>query len=263
MFLLLSHRLGGSLPDTQAVPVMKLFSISLSGRSSSGNPQRGGPKVVEVNPYGIVRRVLIAAVTGNIPDEHRLEAVNLLKQALMGGEEDVRGLAVIGLLELEAPPSAILPALAKALHDPSEMVRRRAARALGDLGPLAAPAVSPLVSALRDPDPSVRMDAAGSLGRIGQDARAAIPALIEFVGDDDARVRTIAGVALRRMGPYAVPPLMKCLARPEPIVRERAAVLLGQIGIYHDAVVQRLLEACSDDEADVRQAAREAIERLQ
>ena len=242
---------------------MRLFPISLSGRAPAQPAKRGGRRTVDANPYGIVRRVLVAAITGALPDEHRAEAVQLLTQALAAGDEDVRGLAVIGLTELGSHPEIALPALTQALHDPAELVRRRAARAIGDFGKEAAPAVPQLIAALRDPEPSVRVDVIGSLGRIGPEARAAAPALIRLLGQEDTRIRTIVGAALRKMGPYAVPYLMKALTEPDAVIRERAAVLLGRIGIYHDAVVQVLLEACSDSEPEIRAAAREAISRLE
>ena len=246
---------------------MKLFPISLTGRAPAmpAKPEKGGGriKVGDANPYGIVRRVLVAAITGALPDDHRAEAADLLVQAMQVGEDEVRALAIIGLTEVGAPAETALPALIRCLLDPNETVRRRAARALGDFGGNAIGAVPQLTVALRDPSQQVRIEAVGALGRVGHDARPCLPTLIRLLGEEDTRTRMIVGTTLRRMGPYAVPYLMRALAEPDAVVRERAAVLLGQIGIYHDAVVQALLEACSDAEPEIRMAAREAISRLE
>ena len=47
-------------------------------------------------------------------------------------DDEVRGLAVIALNEIGGGGPAILPAMIDALHDSNEMVRKRAARVLGD-----------------------------------------------------------------------------------------------------------------------------------
>ena len=87
-----------------------------------------------VNPYALVRRIIVAALTGTLPDEYRDESVNILSQALNAPDDDVRALAVIGLSELGAGAPVVLPALTGAMHDGCDQVRRRAARSLGDLG---------------------------------------------------------------------------------------------------------------------------------
>ena len=66
-----------------------------------------------------------------------------------------------------------MPALAAALHDPDEDVRRSAADAswaadaLGKIGPAAAEAVPALAAALHDPDEDVRRSAADALAKSG------------------------------------------------------------------------------------------------
>src|SRR5262245_31907809 len=101
-----------------------------------------------MSPYALVRRIIVAALTGTLPDEYRDDSVQILTQALSAPDDDVRSLAVIGLSELGAGANAVLPALTGAMHDGCDQVRRRAARSLGDLGNAALPSLPYLVSAL-------------------------------------------------------------------------------------------------------------------
>jgi HEAT repeat protein len=59
-------------------------------------------------------------------------------------------------------------------------MRRQAVETLSRIGPDAAKAVPDLTYALNDPDPIVRKTAARALGQIGAAAADAAPALIRF-----------------------------------------------------------------------------------
>jgi HEAT repeat protein len=211
----------------------------------------------------VVRKVLIAAVTGSLPDEYREEAINLLTDALRGPDDDVRALAVIALQEMGGAAPTVLPALMEALHDPNEIVRRRSARALGDLGMAALPALPHLISALQDSHNSVRMEAVAALSRLGPDAEPAIPAILGMLTEPELRLSIVAGCALKRMGRAVTPYLIGCLSDPNAILRERCALLLGRLQIEDDSVIESLLETCTDSEAEVRESARRALDHLQ
>lgn len=216
-----------------------------------------------VSPYALVRRIIVAALTGSLPDEYRDESVNILSQALNAPDDDVRALAVIGLSELGAGPTAVLPALTGAMHDGCDQVRRRAARSLGELGPGALPALPYLVAALDDPATPVRMEALAAIGRVGPDAEPAMPHMIPLLADEDMRVRTVAGATVKKVGPAAVPYLVDALSDPDAILRERAALLLGQLRAYDDRAIEGLLETLTDYDEDVRAAARRALELIE
>jgi len=217
-----------------------------------------------MNPYALIRRIIVAALTGTLPDEYRDDSVSILTQALNAPDEDIRALAVVGLSELGAGAPAILPALTGAMHDCSEQVRRRAVRSLGDLGTAALPSLPHLVAALRDPTLCVRMEAMAALGRFGSEAEPAIPDLVALLGHEDTRVRTVAGSTLKRVGRASVSYLLDALTDPDAILRERAAILLGQMHVDDDQTIEALLEAaCSDFDEDVRVAARDALELIE
>ena len=216
------------------------------------------------NPYALIRRIIVAALTGTLPDEYREDSVNILTQALNAPDEDIRALAVIGLNELGAAAPMVLPALTGAVHDCSDQVRRRAVRTLGEMGMAALPSMPHLISALRDSSSLVRMEAMSALGRFGSDAEPAVPELIEMLGHDDIRMRMVAGATLKKIGRSSVPYLLEALIDPDAICRERAAALLGRLRIKNDPVLESLLEASSCDmDEDVRRAARGALDLIE
>ncbi len=217
-----------------------------------------------LNPYALIRRIIVAALTGTLPDEYREDSIGILTQAMNAPDDDIRALAVIGLNELGASAPVILPALTGAVHDCSDQVRRRAVRTLGDLGQAALPSLPHMITALRDPTITVRMEAMAAIGRFGPDAEPAIPELIALLGHEDMRVRMVAGSTLKKVGRACVPHLIEALNDPDAILRERAAALLGRLRVKHDAVLQALLEvACSDFDEDVRHAARGALDLIE
>jgi HEAT repeat protein len=122
-----------------------------------------------------------------------------------------------------------VPRLAEALRDPSAETRYHAARALARTGPAAVAAMPALLGGLRDEDWEVRMESARALGAVGSPAAEAAPALRDLVlGDADPQVRAAAAFALAVVG-----------------------------GAMADEALAR---ATLDPSADVRRAARAAIE---
>jgi HEAT repeat protein len=217
-----------------------------------------------MNPYALIRRIIVAALTGTLPDEYREDSVNILTQAMNAPDDDIRALAIMGLNELGAAPPVILPALTDATHDCNDQVRRRAVRSLGDMGLAALPSLPHVICALRDPSTTVRMEAMAALGRFGADAEPAVPDLVALLGHEDMRVRTVAGSTLKKIGKASVPYLADALTDPDAILRERAAALLGRLRVKDEHILEALLEvACSDYDEDVRQAARGALELIQ
>jgi len=219
--------------------------------------------MIQTNSASVIRRVLIASISGSLPDEYRDEAVTLLTEALNAPDDDVRGLAVIALNEIGAGAPAILPPMMGALADSAELVRKRAARVLGDLGMSAVPALPHLTACLQDESQAVRLECAAALGRIGPDAEPALPNLFMLLLEPDVRARIVVATAIRKIGATAISYTLAMLLDAEPLMRERACEMLGQMGCMEDTVVEALLEACTDSEREVREAARHALDRLQ
>jgi HEAT repeat protein len=117
-------------------------------------------------------------------------------------EEDwrVRSAAVDALGEIGPATPEVVPALDRALGDPSDWVRRHAADARGTIGKSAIGSVSALARTLTDAQPYVRINAATALAKIGPEAEEAVPALIAALDDPDRYTRAFAAIALRRIG---------------------------------------------------------------
>ncbi len=91
-----------------------------------------------------------------------------------------------------------------ALKDENMIVRRNAAKALGEMKD--ARAVEPLIATLKDEDATVRWQAAKALGEM-KDARAIEP-LVSTLKDDNPIVRWHAANALENIGAPSVEPLI-------------------------------------------------------
>lgn len=217
---------------------------------------------VALHPFALVRRIIVAVMTGSLPDEYREDATAILLEALNSDDQDIRAMAIVGLNELGENSGKVVPALIGALKDSCENVRKRATRTLGEFGETAFCSLPALIEALNDPHSSVRLESMATLGRMGKNAVDAIEHLIPLLGHEDSRVRSVAGSTLKKIGSACIPHLLTAINDPDAIIRERAAYLLGTFKQREDQVVEALLEACSDFDFDVRRAARGALDLM-
>jgi len=151
--------------------------------------------------------------------------------------------AIVAAEALGRLGAVAVPALIAALEEGE--TRRYAASALASLGDERA--VVPLLEALQQPSWDDRWEAAEGLGKLK--ARVALEPLLPLLQDPDASVRAIAAWALGE------------------ICRSQAQTPAGRSGSPGDETCQgrvrtALERACQDEDAQVRQAARKALERL-
>ena len=139
-------------------------------------------------------------------------AVPALLDLLRGGDGWARMNAAFALGEMDRQALAAVPALISALDDPSHLVVRTAADALGAIG--APEAAAPLGALFRARRPAweeeemrswsvgdqVRVNAATALARLGRGAADAEADLIHALDDRCGQVATYAVEALRRIG---------------------------------------------------------------
>lgn len=123
-------------------------------------------------------------------------------------------------------PSA-LTLLSKMADDDSADVRASACEALGELGSKKASPV--LQRKLRDSDWPVRSHVAKSIGKIGDDEL--IPDLLPLLHDPHWWVRQNVTLTLERFGKKSVPYLKELLRDRDRFTRNKAAELLGRLGI--------------------------------
>jgi HEAT repeat protein len=186
--------------------------------------------------------------------------VGLLKDP----EVRIRRITVDFLENLGDTAIPAIPALAESLHDADRFVRWAAARTLASLPPtktqVALPALARLIN---DSDLNVRQAAAGALESMGALAAPAIQSLTQALTDGDVESRTLVMGVLTRLPPeqsrLAVPQLIENLAHNDPRLRKAAAETLAKLGPLAQPAVPSLRRMLGDDEAEVRQAASDAI----
>jgi HEAT repeat protein len=163
--------------------------------------------------------------------EHE-EVVPALIDALDDPSHHVRAAAVRALGRLGEVESAF-DVLAGMLTDPYEDVRMELALAL-QTGATATPAfVKMSIDALHDPSRIVRSRAARALGRIND--LSAAPALMEGLQDRYARVRRDCRNALMNVGEGVVPSLLEALPQADSTVATSMLEIIEAVGTFDSA----------------------------
>jgi HEAT repeat protein len=123
-------------------------------------------------------------------------------------------------------PSAKVRALIAALGGEEGTARHGAREALVAIGK---PAVRSLIEALQDPNELVRWKAAKALGEI-RDKNSA-PALVVALEDKSSGIRWLAAEGLIALGRHALPPLLRALVQRAGSIwlRERALHILHEL----------------------------------
>ena len=208
--------------------------------------------------------------------EERVEACSLLRQ---------------GHMELDETLSRLI----EMLRDPSEDVREGTLECLGMLRGDADRAVPALLSALRTEKGALRCAVVKALRGVGQDDPSTVPPMVECLSDSDPGVRSEALAALECRRPIEASDVRRLLCAwdsdavlvhdeavsqlissnrwqaiaaslellredPTPVVRARAAALLGRLD-DHDAI-PALEQATHDKSEEVRAAAARALAKL-
>ena len=165
--------------------------------------------------------------------------------------------AGIEALGREAAPAA--PELIKLLN--ADQTFYPAALALGAIGP---PAIPSLARALTNRSALTRIGALQALDFM-HGAEDAIPDLLRSLDDSDPVVREGAALTLgdmRKQPDRVVPKLMERLADTNTSVRADAAIAIGLFEAQGRMAVPKLLALQNDSSAEVRQQATAALEKV-
>jgi HEAT repeat protein len=202
---------------------------------------------------------------------------------------------------LSMGPAAV-PACIRALKHRQWHVRAGAAHALSLYGPAARDAVPALADAVCDGDDTVRRLAVDALAGIGADAMTAVPYISQRLADERIGTRIAAAYALARIDPadaaaveilieglrYVDVPFREALQRfwgaewqkyvgntmeirtrdgqrimnHEAVVRESAALALGQVGPLARRAIPALTAALGDEHGGVRHNAADALGQM-
>jgi HEAT repeat protein len=203
-----------------------------------------------------------------------------LAKALTDSDWFVCVAAAQALGRIGPPAKSALPALSKALNPTDNLrdyrpIRSAAvAQALVKIDPQGKgvkAAITLLVDKLlsddREDSNGTRVVGARALGECGTAARPAVGPLNRRLKDANAEVRIAAALALARIEPEkqastAVAALMGELKGPDVLQRVLAADALGEIGPGARDATAALRKAADDPEAEVRQAATDALKRV-
>lgn len=152
-------------------------------------------------------------------------------------------------------------------HDNSINLRSMAAKAIANFKDT--DAVTPLLYCLNNKDEhyKVRLACADALGRIGD--KYAVAPLIEVVQDEDEKsiyVRESAAAALGMLGDYrAIDPLLSILESKKGFIdkftflKEKAIEVLGKFNFSSERVFKALAHSLTDESAQIRINAIEAL----
>jgi HEAT repeat protein len=142
--------------------------------------------------------------------------------------------------------------------------------ALAAIGPAAAPAVPELTKSLDSENEEVQYSAVYALGRIGEQAKDACPELLKLLGGEEEFAKIAAVWALTRIDPgrpeiaeTGLPILTRALQSGRELVRAEAASTLAEIGEPARPAIPALQAALNDPSPSVRQAAENAIQRIE
>jgi len=223
-----------------------------SGLAASEADRAVDLMVESLGGHPSAREVLVEALSRRAQRKHLLVLAKLAKG---GSGEDARRAAVKVLGKRRfAPAAAMLVGLA--LRAEEDELAWTAAEALGAIGDktLAPKFIEPL----QDEDEVLRRRAAFALGHLGaDDGLEPLTAFLARSPDDEDRL--VAAEALARLNrPEVLDSLLALLRNEDSGVRERAAVALGLLGKAKamPALAERVTE---DGTASVRQASAEAL----
>jgi len=196
------------------------------------------------------------------------EQAKLYVQLSEHEDQRIRAKAFEMLSGLGPRGRSALPRVLDALsNDPESGPRRMAARAAARIGK-PAEVVGPLTEALADRDVGVRLDVAVELARLGPAAAPATEGLRACLDKKEAAPLQVGACrALGAIGPKAsaalgdVVGLLKDAKRAR-LVREAAALAIGQIGPTHPEAIPALSEALSGEQSGLRVACARALTQL-
>ncbi len=191
------------------------------------------------------------------PETHATREI--LKQAkadLRHPDPKVRILAVKYYLE-KSHLSITMNLLREILSDPDSGVR---AEALSTLITFGSPIVSPFLKKhLRDPDPMVRMVALSGMFRFKE--KMDLNLLMQILSADSPWVRRKIATLLGWNQIEGVLPILMEMSKDEDS-KVRKAALFSLVTLYPEEGEQRLMEAMTDADPDIRRWARDHLNRM-
>jgi len=178
----------------------------------------------------VLAGVSLWALVRTHPEDKKLlaEATDTLADRLMSKDPLVRKMAARALGDLKPAPEILQPAMERVFQGADDAAIYEALDALAGVGPTAVPR---LISALKRE--KVRPYVVYMLGQIGAASKPAVPELAKLLNDENPDVRHETAIALAKIGPNAkeaVPALAKALEECDGPSCCGVAYALGRIG---------------------------------
>ena len=247
----------------------QVFSSGTNQGTVLKNLQMMGAQAVpaEVQALSQTGEVGSAAELALLNNRRATDALPEIVQLLQDKNSEVRQRAASVIEQhIHTQDTFALPALIKALDDTNEYVREDMALALSKFGSAAESALPALVKALADGSARVRIMAAMALPKIdGSQTAAVIPVFKDVIANGNARDRHWAAVYLHKIQPAnaeIIPVFVGSLTNQDSGIRSSAAYSLLSYGFNARTAIPALQKALGDADADVRQAARDALQKI-
>jgi HEAT repeat protein len=219
---------------------------------------------------GVVRRWAAGALSGIGTRAAAATAVPAMIAGLEGQDVPTRASILAALGRLARSHESVIPALLRALEDPSDGIRMAAVDALGEhIGSHRDVVLPVLLKVLEDPSQGVRFQAGWRLGK-SRPAAMVVPLLIEELNKGEPLVRAVAAGALWHLHDAidaepevirrAVEALAAALADRDAQVREAAVGSLQALGGAARAAEPALRAAMDDPSRSVRDKASAALQ---
>lgn len=236
-------------------PITELNVAAIDAIARMESPDSVSPLMQGLESADVKVRLRAAQALTQL-GEHSTKAVPLLLPLMTDRERAVRQAA---LEAIGACGAKAVPDLKQALSDKSIIIRIAAARGLGALGPASSPATEELLKACELSDKQLHRAAGFALTQIGKDA---VPQLILALAHEETSVQYLAMDVLEAIEPKAIDPLIVALQHENVLIRRGAAEVLGRYGPDADSAVDALEAATNDENSDVRQYARIALQHI-
>lgn len=206
--------------------------------------------------WAFVVCILLVGADGQVQAQIPQHQLKSWVQDLESKWLDVRLRAVARIGQQGPAASPAIPALMRAMYDPSGRMWYAATEALGQIGPQALPA---LLQVLQHRSRSVRWCAIEAIGKMGAQARSAIPALLRLANQPKTGYAYRAAEALGQIGIDAIPSLLKLIQHKSRHVRKNASFGMTYVG---EKVLPDLLKLLHSPRPEVKRSVMRALHRI-
>ena len=199
------------------------------------------------------------------PEEAAL-MIPVLVKAFRSTDTRARYYAAAAMGAIHQHPELCVPVLAEGLGDPNPGIPEQSSQALGRFGDAAAGHAEKLADLFDQGSADVRQAICGALANFKSTPDVAVPILMRGLTDADLGVRVWAANGLGQLAAQAdkvVPALVNATQDHRPIMRSVAVQAVGLFGDKAKTAVPDLERMCLDPDASVRNAATNALRRVE